>query len=69
MRNLLDRIKAKPRFYKSQQRMHDGYIIPVAQCARMLTAACMKAEAHRLTHHVCGTCLQLALNWAQIFRP
>jgi integrase len=51
MRDLLDRIKAKPRFYKSQPRMNGGYIISVAQCARMLTAAYKKAEAHRITHH------------------
>jgi integrase len=51
MRDLLSRIKANARFYKSRQRMHDGYIMSVAQCARMLTAACAKAEAHRITHH------------------
>ena len=51
MKALLEQIKAKPRFFKAKHRSHDGYILSVAQCRRVLEAACKKVEAHRLTHH------------------
>jgi integrase len=51
MQDLLERIKATPRFFKSKQRRPGGYVLSVTQCARVLTAACTKAQAHRITHH------------------
>jgi len=51
MRDLLERIKSTPRFFKSARRRHGGFVLSVAQCAKVLTAACAKVEAHRITHH------------------
>jgi integrase len=51
MRELLSRIKAKPRFFKAEHRFAAGYVLSVIQCRRVLEAACAKTEAHRITHH------------------
>src|SRR6202040_363387 len=49
MRDLLERIKAKPRFVRSRSR--DGFIMSVESCEKSLTRACKEVGAHRLTHH------------------
>jgi integrase len=51
MRGLLARIKAKPRWFRSESRKCQGYVLSVAECEEALTKACAKANAHRLTHH------------------
>jgi integrase len=51
MRDLLSRIKATPRFFKSKTREQGGYVLSVIQCRRILTAACAKVKTTRITHH------------------
>jgi integrase len=51
MRDLLNRIKAAPRFFKSRAREQGGYVLSVIQCRRILTAACAKVKTARITHH------------------
>jgi len=51
MRDLLNRIKATPRFFKSRAREQGGYVLSVIQCRRILTAACAKVKTARITHH------------------
>jgi site-specific recombinase XerD len=51
MRGLLEKIKAKPRWFRSESRKGQGYILSVAECEEALTKACEKSEAHRITHH------------------
>lgn len=51
MRALLERIKEKPRWFRSETRRGQGYILSVCECEEALTKACVKAEAHRITHH------------------
>jgi integrase len=51
MRDLLERIKQAPRFFKSPHRRDDGYVLSVIQCRKLLTQACDKVGVHRLTHH------------------
>jgi len=49
MRDLLERIKAQPRYVRSKSR--EGFIMSVESCEKSLTRACKEAGAHRLTHH------------------
>jgi integrase len=51
MRDLLKRVKAKPRWFRSESRRRQGCILSVAECEEALTAACAKTEAYRITHH------------------
>jgi site-specific recombinase XerD len=51
MRDLLDRIKADPRWFRAEHRRKAGYILSVVECEKALTAACRKASAHRMTRH------------------
>jgi integrase len=51
MRELLKRIKAKPRWFRSDNRKDGGFILSVAECEEALTNACTKVDAHRITHH------------------
>jgi integrase len=50
-RNLLKRIKANPRWFRSEPRRKAGYVLSVAECEKALTSACQKVEIHRLTRH------------------
>jgi integrase len=51
MKGLLERIKATPRWFRSDRRRDGGFILSVAECQKAMTSACAKAGAHRLTHH------------------
>jgi integrase len=51
MKDLLERIKATPRWFKSERRRSEGFILSVAECEEALTKACAKVGAHRITHH------------------
>jgi integrase len=51
MKGLLERIKAEPRWFRSDSRKESVCILSVAECEEALTAACAKAGAHRITHH------------------
>jgi integrase len=51
MRDLLDRIRATPRWFRAEHRRADGYILSVIECEKALTSACTKAGAHRMTRH------------------
>lgn len=51
MRTLLDDMKARPRYFRPGQRFDGDYLLSVAQCRRVLEAACKAVGAHRLTHH------------------
>ena len=51
MKDLLERIKAVPRWFKSERRREGDFILSVAECEEALTKACEKAGAHRITHH------------------
>lgn len=51
MRDLLERIKADPRWFRSEHRRKAGYVLSVIECEKALTAACRKAVAHRMTRH------------------
>src|SRR5262249_25269496 len=51
MRELLERIRANPRWFRAEHRRKAGYVLSVIECEKALTAACRKAGAHRLTHH------------------
>ena len=51
MRDLLNRIKATPRFFTSRAREQGGYVLSIIQCRRILTAACAKVKTARITHH------------------
>jgi integrase len=51
MRDLLSRIQATPRWYRSLHRRKGGYILSVIECEKALTSACKKADVHRLTRH------------------
>jgi integrase len=51
MRELLERIKAEPRWFQAKHRESAGYILSVAECQKALTNACAKVGAHRITHH------------------
>jgi len=51
MRDLLNRIKDTPRFFKSKVREKGSYVLSVIQCRRILTAACATVKTARITHH------------------
>jgi integrase len=51
MRDLLQRIKAEPRWFRAEHRERGGYILSVAECEKALTNACAKVGARRITHH------------------
>lgn len=51
MRDLLGRIKAKPRYFRNEQRRKAGFILSVSECEKALTAACKKVGVHRMTRH------------------
>jgi integrase len=51
MQNLLQRVKAEPRWFRAEHRKSAGYILSVAECEQALTNACAKVGAHRITHH------------------
>jgi integrase len=51
MRDLLGRVRARPRWFRADRRREGGFILSVAECEEALTNACTKADAHRLTHH------------------
>jgi integrase len=51
MRDLLERIKATPRYFKSKQRQQGDYTLSVTECRDVLEKACAKVGARRITHH------------------
>jgi integrase len=51
MRDLLARIQATPRWYRSEQRRKAGHVLSFIECEEALTNACAKAGAHRMTRH------------------
>jgi integrase len=51
MKDLLERIKALPRWFKVERREEAGCILSVAECEEALTKACENVAVHRLTHH------------------
>jgi integrase len=51
MRDLLERIKASPRWFRAEHRRKAGYVLSVVECEKALTAACRKAGVYRLTRH------------------
>jgi integrase len=51
MRDLLDRIRATPRWFRAEHRRTNGYILSVIECEKALTSACTKAGAYRMTRH------------------
>jgi integrase len=51
MRDLLEPIKATPRFFKSKQRQQGDYILSVTECRDVLEKACAKVGACRIGHH------------------
>jgi site-specific recombinase XerD len=51
MRELLQRIKAEPRWFRNENRRKAGFVLSVVECEKALTAACEKGGVHRLTRH------------------
>jgi integrase len=51
MRDLLTKIQADPRWFRSEARRKAGYLLSVVECEKALTSACAKVDVKRLTRH------------------
>ena len=51
MRDLLQRIRKNPRWFRNEHRRKSGYVLSCIECEEALTNACQKVGVHRMTRH------------------